>query len=106
MPPDKGHSNVVWATRRDQPDAGPPVEVRHVERRRHALIEDLLAGPAHDASFAARAARELNLPIEGEYLVVAVRGGDGRPLHGPGSRTTGRSPRHRRRTAHLAALNP
>ncbi|MFI6866108.1 PucR family transcriptional regulator [Nocardia sp. NPDC050406] len=56
-------------------------QVRRVERRRHALIEDLLAGRAHDASFAARAARELNLPIEGEYLVVAVRGGDGRPLH-------------------------
>ncbi|MGF6880508.1 hypothetical protein ABIA39_000389 [Nocardia sp. GAS34] len=55
-------------------------QVRRDERRRHALIEDLLAGRAHDAAFAARAARELNLPAQGAYLVVAARGG-GRPLH-------------------------
>ncbi|WP_433597541.1 PucR family transcriptional regulator [Nocardia sp. CA-135953] len=55
-------------------------QVRHDERRRHALIEDLLAGRAHDATFAARVARELNLPAQGAYLVVAVRGGEGRPL--------------------------
>ncbi|WP_433654501.1 PucR family transcriptional regulator [Nocardia sp. CA-128927] len=49
-------------------------QVRRDERRRHGLIEDLLAGRAHDATFAARAARELNLPTHGAYLVVAVRG--------------------------------
>ncbi|MCM6773576.1 helix-turn-helix domain-containing protein [Nocardia sp. CDC159] len=54
-------------------------QVRRDERRRHALIEDLLAGRAHDATFAARAARELNLPTQGAYLVVAARG-EGRPL--------------------------
>jgi hypothetical protein len=60
-------------------------QVRRDERRRHALIEDLLAGRAHDAAFAARAARELELPAYGAYLVVAadVRA-DGRPaLAGP-----------------------
>ncbi|WP_036567401.1 CdaR family transcriptional regulator [Nocardia sp. BMG51109] len=60
--------------------------VRSDERRRHALIEDLLAGRAHDAVFAARAARELNLPTTGAYLVVAARG-DGRPLRA-GAETT------------------
>ncbi len=55
-------------------------QVRRDERRRHALIEDLLAGRAHDAAFAARAARELNLPAQGSYLVVAARA-NGRPLH-------------------------
>ncbi|MEU3010186.1 PucR family transcriptional regulator [Nocardia asteroides] len=49
-------------------------QVRRDERHRHGLIEDLLAGSAHDANFAARAARELNLPTHGGYLVVAVRG--------------------------------
>ncbi|MEV0079967.1 helix-turn-helix domain-containing protein [Nocardia neocaledoniensis] len=49
-------------------------QVRRDERRRHGLIEDLLAGGARDVSFAARAARELNLPTHGVYLVVAVRG--------------------------------
>ncbi|WP_405164303.1 helix-turn-helix domain-containing protein [Nocardia sp. NBC_01499] len=49
-------------------------QVRRDERRRHGLIEDLLSGRAHDATFAARAARELNLPAHGAYLVVAVRG--------------------------------
>ncbi|MBB5918469.1 hypothetical protein BJY24_007381 [Nocardia transvalensis] len=61
-------------------------QVRRDERRRHALIEDLLAGRAHDAGFAARAARELNLPAQGAYLVVAARG-DGRPLRA-GAETT------------------
>ncbi|RDI64095.1 PucR family transcriptional regulator [Nocardia pseudobrasiliensis] len=54
-------------------------QVRRDERRRHALIEDLLAGRAHDATFAARAARELELPTQGGYLVVAARG-SGRPI--------------------------
>ncbi|WP_081512133.1 PucR family transcriptional regulator [Nocardia donostiensis] len=54
-------------------------QVRRDERRRHALIEDLLAGRAHDATFASRAARELNLPAQGDYLVVAAHG-DARPL--------------------------
>ncbi|MFE7718161.1 PucR family transcriptional regulator [Nocardia rhizosphaerihabitans] len=49
-------------------------QVRRDERRRHGLIEDLLAGSARDATFAARAARELNLPTHGGYLVIAVRG--------------------------------
>ncbi|WP_040735530.1 PucR family transcriptional regulator, partial [Nocardia tenerifensis] len=49
-------------------------QVRRDERRRHGLIEELLAGRAHDATFAARAARELNLPTQGAYLVVAARG--------------------------------
>lgn len=60
-------------------------QVRRDERRRHALIEDLLAGRAQDATFAARAARELELPVHGAYLVLAadVRA-DGRPaLVGP-----------------------
>ncbi|MEU8898693.1 helix-turn-helix domain-containing protein [Nocardia sp. NPDC048505] len=49
-------------------------QVRRDERHRHGLIEDLLAGSARDPAFAARAARELNLPTHGGYLVVAVRG--------------------------------
>ncbi|MFE1591439.1 PucR family transcriptional regulator [Nocardia sp. NPDC058705] len=49
-------------------------QVRRDERRRHGTIEDLLAGSARDTTFAARAARELNLPTHGGYLVVAVRG--------------------------------
>ncbi|WP_405498414.1 PucR family transcriptional regulator [Nocardia sp. NBC_00511] len=55
--------------------------VRSDERRRHSLIEDLLAGRAHDATFAARAGRELNLPAQGAYLVVVAHGSDGPPLH-------------------------
>jgi hypothetical protein len=54
--------------------------VRRDERRRHSLIEDVLAGQARDSLFAARAARELNLPIHGDYLVVVARG-DSHPLH-------------------------
>ncbi|MEV5833598.1 helix-turn-helix domain-containing protein [Nocardia sp. NPDC052112] len=48
--------------------------VRRDERRRHALIEDVLAGRAHDALFAAQAARELNLPVHGSYVAVVARG--------------------------------
>ncbi|WP_084528775.1 PucR family transcriptional regulator [Nocardia crassostreae] len=48
-------------------------QVRRDERYRHALIEDLLGGRAQDATFAARAARELELPVQGEYLVVAAQ---------------------------------
>ncbi|MGW2662746.1 PucR family transcriptional regulator [Nocardia tengchongensis] len=55
--------------------------VRSDERRRHSLIEDLLAGRAHDATFAARAGRELNLPAHGAYLVVVARGEGAPPLH-------------------------
>ncbi|MFF0634966.1 PucR family transcriptional regulator [Nocardia sp. NPDC004151] len=55
--------------------------VRSDERRRHSLIEDLLAGRAHDATFAARAGRELNLPAHGAYLVVVARGEGGPRLH-------------------------
>jgi PucR C-terminal helix-turn-helix domain/GGDEF-like domain len=59
--------------------------VRRDEQRRHALIEDLLSGRAQDSAFAARAARELNLPANGSYLVVVAEvQPDGRPaLAGP-----------------------
>ncbi|NUS94571.1 MAG: helix-turn-helix domain-containing protein [Nocardia sp.] len=53
--------------------------VRLDERRRHALIEDVLAGRGRDARFAQRASRELNIPVTGPYLVVAGRG-DAYPL--------------------------
>ncbi|MEV5650633.1 helix-turn-helix domain-containing protein [Nocardia sp. NPDC052254] len=53
--------------------------VRRDERRRHALIEDVLSGRAHDAPFAAHAARELNIPVQGHY-VVAVAVGEPHPL--------------------------
>ncbi|MEU1545701.1 helix-turn-helix domain-containing protein [Nocardia sp. NPDC005745] len=49
-------------------------QLRSDERRRHALIEDLLAGRAHDTTFAARAARELNLPAGSAFLVVVACG--------------------------------
>ncbi|GAA5061403.1 PucR family transcriptional regulator [Nocardia callitridis] len=62
-------SSLVTAYRNTELD-----KVRRDERHRHALIEDLLAGRAHDVAFLARAARELALPIEGSYLVVAARG--------------------------------
>ncbi|RJO73648.1 PucR family transcriptional regulator [Nocardia panacis] len=62
-------------------------QVRRDERRRHALIEDLLAGRAHDPAFAAQAARELNLPAHGAYLVVATAAPlDGAPVL-PGAET-------------------
>ncbi|WP_228002659.1 PucR family transcriptional regulator [Nocardia australiensis] len=47
-------------------------QVRRDERRRHALIEDLLSGRAGDATFAVRAARELNMPAFGPYLVIVA----------------------------------
>ncbi|MEU4312202.1 helix-turn-helix domain-containing protein [Nocardia sp. NPDC024068] len=53
--------------------------VRLDERRRHALIEDVLAGRGRDARFAQRASRELNIPVIGPYLVVVARG-DAYPL--------------------------
>ncbi|ASR36028.1 PucR family transcriptional regulator [Prauserella marina] len=54
--------------------------VRLDEQRRHALIEDLLGGRAGDATFAARAASELNLPAGGGYVVVvADQAADGTP---------------------------
>ncbi len=59
--------------------------VRRNERRRHALIEDILAGRAHDAVFASRAARELNIPTTCDYVVVVARG-DAYPMR-PGSET-------------------
>ncbi|MFD3508744.1 PucR family transcriptional regulator [Nocardia sp. NPDC058666] len=46
--------------------------VRRDERRKHALIEDLLAGRAHDATFAARTGRELNIPLHTAYLVIVA----------------------------------
>lgn len=46
--------------------------VRHDEQRRNALIEDLLGRRAGDAGFAARVARELELPATGGYLVVVA----------------------------------
>ncbi|MEU2091131.1 PucR family transcriptional regulator [Nocardia beijingensis] len=55
-------------------------QLRSDERRRHALIEDLLAGRASDSTFAARAARELNLPAGSDYLVV-VACGAGEAIH-------------------------
>ncbi|BAW05499.1 PucR family transcriptional regulator [Nocardia seriolae] len=55
--------------------------VRSDERRRHSRMEDLLAGRAHDATFAARAGRELNLPPNGAYLVVVAQSAGGPPLH-------------------------
>lgn len=54
--------------------------VRIDERRRHALVEDLLAGRAHDLAFVARAARALDLPADGPYLVVAAARGANPPL--------------------------
>ncbi|MBO0879285.1 MAG: helix-turn-helix domain-containing protein [Mycobacterium sp.] len=54
-------------------------QVRRDERRRHALIEDLLAGRAHDALFATQAARELNIPVNAHYLVVVAEG-DSHPI--------------------------
>lgn len=47
--------------------------VRRDEQRRLALVEDLLGSRAGDVRFADRAARELNLPAAGPYLVVVAR---------------------------------
>lgn len=52
-------------------------QLRSDERRRHALVEDLLGGRAHDTAFSARAARELNLPASSAYLVVVASGAGG-----------------------------
>ncbi|MDV3129867.1 helix-turn-helix domain-containing protein [Mycobacterium sp. 21AC1] len=46
--------------------------VRHDEQRRNALLEDLLGRRAGDAGFAARVARELELPANGGYLVIVT----------------------------------
>ncbi|WP_433192905.1 PucR family transcriptional regulator [Nocardia sp. CA-107356] len=62
-------SSLVTSYRRTELE-----QVRRDERHRHALIEDLLTGRAHDTNFAARAARELNLPVEGTYVVVTAHG--------------------------------
>ncbi|AHH19894.1 transcriptional regulator, PucR family [Nocardia nova SH22a] len=53
--------------------------VRRDERRRHALIDDVLSGRAHDAVFTAHAARELNIPVTCDYRVLVARG-DPQPL--------------------------
>ncbi|MET9491111.1 helix-turn-helix domain-containing protein [Nocardia sp. NPDC006630] len=46
--------------------------VRQDERRKHALMEDLLTDRMHDAAFLAHAARELNLPTHSGYIVVVA----------------------------------
>ncbi len=56
-------------------------KLRRDDQRRHALVEDLLSGRAREAAFAHRAAKELDLPVGGRYLVVvaesAADGGSG-----------------------------
>ncbi|WP_049795848.1 helix-turn-helix domain-containing protein [Frankia sp. EAN1pec] len=47
-------------------------QLHRAERRRHAVLEDLLAGRADDAAFLQRAAGELDLPVGGRYLVVVA----------------------------------
>lgn len=46
--------------------------LRRDDQRRHALVEDLLAGRARDVAFAQRTAKELDLPTGGAYLVVVA----------------------------------
>ncbi|GAA2346914.1 helix-turn-helix domain-containing protein [Saccharopolyspora halophila] len=46
--------------------------LRRDDQRRHALVEDLLAGRARDTAFAQRTAKELDLPTGGAYLVVVA----------------------------------
>ncbi|MGW1677406.1 PucR family transcriptional regulator [Saccharopolyspora sp. NPDC002376] len=46
--------------------------VRRDDQRRHALVEDLLAGRARDIAFAQRTAKELDLPTSGAYLVIVA----------------------------------
>lgn len=54
--------------------------VRHDEQRRNALIEDLLDRRAGDTGFASQVARELDLPVDGGYLVIVTDvGPDGAP---------------------------
>ncbi|WP_280433914.1 PucR family transcriptional regulator [Nocardia carnea] len=72
---DRMSSALVTSYRNTEMD-----RVRRDERRRHSLIEDVLAGQARDSLFAARAARELDLPVHGDYLVVVARG-DAHPMH-------------------------
>ncbi|NKX86878.1 PucR family transcriptional regulator [Nocardia coubleae] len=46
-------------------------QLRCDERRRHALLEDLISGRAEgDGAFITRAARDLGLPVRSGYLVV------------------------------------
>ncbi|WP_433869531.1 PucR family transcriptional regulator [Saccharopolyspora sp. CA-218241] len=47
-------------------------QVRRDDQRRHALVEDLLAGRARDIAFAQRTAKELDLPPGGDYLAVVA----------------------------------
>lgn len=50
------------------------------DHRRHALIGDLLRGRGREPAFVERAASELGLPVESDYLVfVAGMGPDGTP---------------------------
>lgn len=46
--------------------------LRRDDQRRHALVEDLLAGRARDTAFAQRTAKELDLPTGGLYLVIVA----------------------------------
>ncbi|WP_228717319.1 PucR family transcriptional regulator [Allosaccharopolyspora coralli] len=57
---------------------------RRDDQRRHALVEDLLAGRGRDTAFAQRTAQELDLPPGGPYLVVVADVGPdgGAALHG------------------------
>ena len=50
--------------------------LRRDDQRRHALVEDLLAGRARDTAFAQRTAKELDLPTGGGYLVVVAEMAD------------------------------
>ncbi|MEB3372255.1 PucR family transcriptional regulator [Saccharopolyspora mangrovi] len=50
--------------------------LRRDDQRRHALVEDLLAGRARDVAFAQRTAKELDLPTGGAYLVVVAEMAD------------------------------
>ena len=47
-------------------------QLRRDDQRRHALVEDLLSGRARDTAFAQRAAKELDLPASGRYLVLVA----------------------------------
>jgi hypothetical protein len=53
-------------------------QLRRDDQRRHALIEEVLAGRATDGGFGQRVADQLELPVGGGYLVVvADLGADG-----------------------------
>lgn len=47
-------------------------QLRRDDQRRHALVEDLLAGRARDVGFAQRTAKELDLPTGGRYVVLVA----------------------------------